>query len=210
MAIHETSIPPMKVWVRREFLYNEQKGHGEWDRAVLVSVRCIPGQVMLFQALLENGVLRDKLPCHAFAWKQTVSSRPFHHLQLWNAFSANFSVVEIQYLSGLAVDVKMKDGTWERGHYLWTIQWGSDNAVLDLTLAEDPSEHKSAHFIALDSGEFAFQPNNRLRWYEPSFVTKEFPARPDYVVNSGEWNSETYSKWQTSDDDRWAYDIEEK
>ena len=211
MALHESSIPPLKVWLRREFLYDFQKGHGEWERALLVSVRCIPGQVMLFQALLENGVLRDKLPIHAFASKKmTEPSRPFHHLQLWNAFSSNFSVVQLSHLCGLRVDVRVKNGVWVSGNYLWTIQWGADMThAVDLTLAEDASEHKSAHFIELDSGEYAFQPNNRIRWYEPSFVTKEFPEKPDYKVNTQEWSSESYNRWQTSDDDRWAYDIKE-
>lgn len=210
MAIHEASIPPAKVWVRREFLYDEQSHHGEWDRGVMISVRCIPGQGALFQVLLENGVLRDKLPISAICHEQTPPQRPFHHLQLWNCFSSNFSIVELNYLSGLRVDVRMKDGTWQSGNYLWTIQWGQDGAFgVDLSLSEHTSEHKSAHFIELHSGEFALQPNNRLRWYEPSFVTVEFPKRPDYKVSTAYWNCEAHEKWITSNDDRWAYDIVE-
>jgi len=210
MAVHEGSIPPQKVWIRSEFLYDGESHHGEFSRGVMISVRCIPGQAALFQVLLENGVLRDKLPISAICHERVLPARPFHHLQLWNCFSSNFSIVELSYLCGLRVDVRMKDGTWEPGNYLWTIQWGQDGAFgVDLSLAEDPAEHKSAHFIELKSGEFALQPNNRLRWYEPSFVTVEFPQRPDYKVNTKSWNCEAEARWVTSNDSRWAYDIKE-
>jgi hypothetical protein len=204
--MHETSTPPIKVHVRRSFLTGKQEDEDSYELGVLVSARSIPGSVMLFQVLLENGILRDKLPIHAITQDPVAHGVPFHHLQLWNCFSANFSIVEIQYLSGLRVDVLLKDGTWAEGNYLWTFQWGPDlTHGVDLTLAIDPTEHKSGHFIALKNGAFAIQPNNRLRWHEPSHVTKPFPERPDHVVNTGWWDAETHEKWTTEDSDRWAY-----
>lgn len=213
MPLHEASTPPIKVLVRREFMTDHTSGHGEYELGVMISVRSIPGNAALFQVLLENGALRDKLPIHALhAQKhEHKHEHPFHHLQLWNCFSENFSLVELQYLSGLIVEVRMKSGLWARGRYLWTMQWGSDMTHgIDLTLAVDPSEHKSAHFIQLDNGEFALQPNNRLKWHEPSHVTKPFPNRPDYKVNTDEWNCEAHEKWATEDSDSWAYSIQQE
>ena len=132
----------------------------------------------------------------------------FHYLQLWNCFSANFSAIEINYLSGLRVDTTLKDKTIASGRYLWSFQWGPDMTHgLDLTLAVDPSEHKSGHFIMLDNGMFAIQPNNRLQFYEPSHVTKRFLSQPNYKVNTDEWNCEAYSKWITESSNNWAYEI---
>jgi hypothetical protein len=209
--MHEVSIPPLKVWVKREFQYDLERGFGEYDEGVLVSARSTPNSAMLFQVLMENGVLRDKLPIHAFATKKVSCDLPFHFLQLWNCFSANFSVLEINYLASLRVDVLMKDKKWYSGKYCWTFQWGPDSTHgIDLTLATDPFEHKSAHFIELDNGHFCMQPNNRLRWHDPTFITKPFPTKPDYKGNSQVWNCEIHSKWVTEDSNVMFYDIEEK
>lgn len=209
MAMHEINIPPMKVYVRKEYLYDGQSGHGEFMPGVTMTARAMTGQAMLFQVLLEDGSLRDKLPISALTHKIGIPKRDYDELQLWNCFSANFSILSINYLSGMRVDIFNKRKAWESGIYLWTFQWGGDNTLgVDMTLAEDPSEHKSGHFIKLDSGEFAIQPNNRLRFFEPSFVTKPFPEKPDYKVNTQFFNCESKEKWITEDSDRWFYDTE--
>ena len=210
MAYIEGSFPPLKVWVRTEYMYQGRKQDEPLQAGVIVSVRCLPGQVALFQVLLDNGVLRDKLPSSALQTAPVlpVPEWPFHYLQLWNCFSHNFSVTTISYLSGLQVDVVMKDRRLVRGSYYTTINWGSVPDQ-DFTLAEDPMEHKSHHVILLENGQIALQPNNRLRWYEPSFVTKPFPSRPDYLANDREWNAEGHGRWLTSDDNKYFYDVEE-
>ncbi len=43
--------------------------------------------------------------------------------------------------------------------------------------------HKCAHVIALDDGNFAAQPNNRVQWFCPAFITP-FKEKPDYVTNT--------------------------
>ena len=211
MALHECSVPPLHCLVRKEFMTNNPKDAGRYEKCVVVSVRAIAGSAALFQVLLENGALRDKLPIHALHEFEHEHEHEFHHLQLWNCFSANFSIVEINYLSGLRVDVLLKTGEWVSGIYMWTMQWGPDYTNgADLSLAIHPSEHKSSHFIALDNGEYAIQPNNRLRWHEPSHVTKPFPEKPEYKVNVDEWNCEAYAKWQTEDSDAWHYGVTEE
>ena len=69
MAYIESNFFPMKVFVRNEYMYQGKKGHGEFSPAVIVSVRCMPDSNLLFQVLLDNGVLRDKLPPHALLTK---------------------------------------------------------------------------------------------------------------------------------------------
>jgi hypothetical protein len=105
-------------------------------------------------------------------------------------------------------DVFMKDKKWYSGSYYATINWGSSDMNTDLTLAEDPMEHKSHHIILLDNGQIALQPNNRIKWSEPSFVTKPFPDKPDFLVNKDWFNSEGYDKWNTEDSERMFYDTE--
>lgn len=207
MAYIESNFFPLKVYVRNEYMYQHTKGFGEFTEAVIVSVRCMPGQAALFQVLLNNGVVRDKLPSHALMTKpeSPKPDLPFHYLQIWNCFSYNFSVLHISYTYDTKVSVFMKDRKWYDGNYYATINWGANDLNTDLSLAEDPIEHKSHHIILLNNGQIALQPNNRIKWFEPSFVTKAFPEKPDYLVNKDYYNCEGYEKWSTEDNNKMYY-----
>jgi hypothetical protein len=208
MAYIEGNFFPMKVFVRNEYLYQKKKGHGEFTEAVILSVRCMPGQAALFQVLLPNGVVRDKLPSHALLTEPKLpeTDLSFDTLQIWNCFSYNFTILQLSYLYGTPVEVYMKDRKWYGGKYFATINWGSNDMNADITLAEYSDEHKSHHVILLDNGQIALQPNNRIKWSEPSFVTKPFPEKPDYLVCNEYYNCESESKWHTEDSDRMFYD----
>ena len=208
MAYIEHNFFPLKVFVRNEYMYQFKKGYGEFTEGVIISVRCMPGQATLFQVLLDNGVMRDKLPSHALLTEPELPNPdlPFHYLQIWNCFSYRFTLTQLSYVYDTNVDVYMKDRQWHKGTYYATINWGSNDINTDITLAEDPLEHKSHHIILLDNGQIALQPNNRVRWYEPSFVTKEFPSKPDYLVNNTWFNCEGFDKWHTEDSDAMFYD----
>jgi len=210
MAYIEHNFFPLKVWIRDEYLYQEKKGLGEFSEGIIISVRCMPGQAALFQVLLNNGVMRDKLPSHAFLTKPELPKPdlPFHYLQLWNCFSYNFTLLKLNFVGGGPVEVFMKDKKFYSGKYFATINWGSNDMNTDLSLSEDPMEHKSHHIILLDNGQIALQPNNRIKWSEPSFVTKPFPEKPDYLVCNEFYNVEDHEKWHTEDSDRMFYDTE--
>jgi hypothetical protein len=168
----------------------------------------MPGQAALFQVLFDNGVMRDKLPSHALLTEPKLPEvdLPFHYLQIWNCFSYTFTLTHLSYVYDTKVEVYMKDKKFHTGSYYATINWGSNDLNTDLTLAEDPLEHKSHHIILLDSGQIALQPNNRIKWFEPSFVTKPFPEKPDYDANTDFYNCEGFEKWATEDSQRMFYD----
>lgn len=210
MAYIESNFFPIKLYLRDEYLYQNQKGVGEFTECVVLSVRCMPGQAALFQVLLPNGVVRDKLPSHALLTKPELPDPdlPFHYLQIWNCFSYNFTIIQLNYLKDAPVEIYAKDRKWYGGKYFATINWGSNDPNADMTLAEDPSEHKSHHIILLSNGQIALQPNNRIKWSEPSFVTKPFPEKPDYLVCNEFYNVEDQEKWHTEDSDRMFYDNE--
>ena len=208
MAYIEHNFFPLKVYVRDEYMYQHKKGKGEFTPGVILSVRCMPGQAVLFQVLLDNGVVRDKLPCHALMLEPKTPDPdiPLHHLQLWNCFSYNFTLIKLSYLAGAPVEVYMKDRKWYAGNYFATINWGANDLNTDLTLSETPDEHKSHHIIFMNNGQIALQPNNRIKWSEPSFVTKPFPEKPEYLVCDEFYNVEDKEKWATEDSDRMFYD----
>ncbi len=80
--------------------------------------------------------------------------------------------------------------------------------IVDTDHSEIPHEHKCAHILALDNGNYAAQPNNRLIWSIPSFTVRdEIPF--DWKVQTSEWNVEDSRKWKTEDTDKFFYNIEE-
>ena len=61
--------------------------------------------------------------------------------------------------------------------------------------------------MALEDGNYAAQPNNRILWDIPSFTVKN--EIPDWKVQTSEWNVEDTRKWVTEDTDKFFYDNEE-
>ena len=130
-------------------------------------------------------------------------------LQLWNCFSYYPAVTSWDILDGQAGKYIGKDKKWHSGKYLFTVDFAHpESNILDTDHSEIPHEHKCAHIIALDDGNYAAQPNNRCIWDIPSFTVKD--NIPDWKVQTSEWNVENTSKWKTEDTDNFFYEIEEK
>lgn len=206
MAYLVHNLKPIKVWLRQEYQYDRQSHHGEFERAILITAKSIPGRAMEFELLTERGVLRDKLPIEAFCSTKFAPLIKTPDLQLWNCFSYNFTVIQKQWLNRCVVFTKTKEK--KKGTYLWTFDWCGQSDNFDYSLAEEPDEHKCMHFIQMDDGTFMLQPNNRVQWFEPSFVTKPFPSKPDYKVTTLAIDCEEGDTWKTSDNDLQFYDIE--
>ena len=100
------------------------------------------------------------------------------------------------------------DKKFYHGQYLFTIDWAHpDTNILDTEHSEIPQEHKCAHILALDNGNYAAQPNNRLLWHINSFTTDT--SWPDYKVQTTYWDAEA-TKMVTEDSDRMFYQMKEK
>jgi hypothetical protein len=100
--------------------------------------------------------------------------------------------------------------TMHKGTYLFTLDWHNpDTNVLDDGYSESPADHKCGHVIQRDDGNFAIQPNNRVRIYEPSFtLEKEYLI--DRIINERKYDVENQDKWIMENSDRFNYDITEK
>lgn len=207
MAYLVHNLKPIKVWLKKEFQYDRQDHQGEFERAILITAKSIPGRALEFEVLTEAGVLRDKLPIEAIVSRKDAVKAKTPDLQLWNCFSYNFTVIQKQWLNRCSVFCK--DKKKRKGTYLWTFDWSGEADNFNYSLAEEPDEHKCLHFIQMDNGTFMLQPNNRVQWFEPSFVTKPFPEKPDYKVTTHVEDCELGDTWRTSDDDRQFYDVEE-
>ena len=213
MAYLNANIPPIYAQIRREYLYDLKKHHGEVEDCIVFGITSIAGTAILCHAIMENGAIFYRLPITAFIQRdykpEAVPNRRLDELQLWNCFSYYPAVSNWDIIQGTSGKYIGKDKKWHRGKYLFTIDWAHpDSNILDAEHSEIPHEHKCAHILELDDGNFAAQPNNRLIWDIPSFTVKD--NIPDWKVQTNYWNVEDSGQWQTEDTDKFFYEIEEK
>ena len=212
MAYLNANIPPIYCQIRREYLYDLQKHHGEAEDVVIFGIASIAGKAILFHCMLENGAIFYRLPISAFFQKHLqrteVPDMQVHELQLWNCFSYHPSVHHFDFLSSARGKYRGIDKKFYPGDYLFTLDWASpDSNILDIEHSEIPQEHKCAHVLALDNGNFAAQPNNRIIWNIPSFTVKD--NWPDYSVQTTYWNVENKGL-VTEDSDKMFYEVNKK
>lgn len=212
MSYLVANLPPIECYVRKEYLYDLQKGHGELTPCVWVSVKSIRGRALYIESLLtEYGALYDKLPLSAYCWKPIEGKPlPLDFLEIWDAFSYHITVVRKSTLKGLRCAVYGKDKQYHEGEYMFTIDsCHSDSNELDISFSETPNEHKSFNIIQLDNGQYAAQPNNRVKWFEQSLISHDV-KRPDFKVSTHYFTVEDNPKWSAGNQDEYFYEIEHR
>jgi len=211
MAFLVHPLPPIPVYVRNEYLYDLEKGHGKFTPGVWISVKSTQYKALYFETLLtEYGALYDKLPLSAFTWKTDIDMDSYldlDTLQLWDCFDYHLTVVEKPLLS--RCEFFGKDKQMHAGEYLFTIDNAHpDTSVLDINFSEHDPEHKSFNIIKLDNGQFAAQPNNRVVWRDSSLTPSKL-KQPDFKVCTQNYAVETEPKWSVGHTDEWQYKTED-
>tara|TARA_B100001287_G_scaffold33104_1_gene23591 strand:- start:1423 stop:2067 length:645 start_codon:yes stop_codon:yes gene_type:complete len=205
MAFLVHSLPLESVYVRKEFLYDHERGQGEFTPGVWVSVKSVEGKALYFETLLtEYGALYDKLPISAFVWKTDHGELlPLDVLQLWDCFDYDITVVHKPLLS--RCEYFGKDRKMHPGEYCFTIDNAHrDISYLDTNFSEHDPEHKSFNIIKLDNGQYAAQPNNRVIWRDSSLIPEKL-LMPDFKVCSQNYKVETEPKWSVGHTEEWQY-----
>ena len=206
-------LPPMKVLVRAEYLYDFEKGHGDLVEGIWCSVKSHRGEAFRFETYLpEYGALYDKLPISAFMHDVIADEQmgtkelPLDVLEIWDALSYHVTVVDKPLLKGLRAEFFGKDCQTYRGEYLFTIDTANpDPRIPDFTFSETVDEHKSYNVLKLDNGQFALQPNNRCRFYDPALNPREM-KQPDFRVATRKYRVEQAAKWRLGDTSTVTYD----
>lgn len=204
MAFLVHNLPPVHVYVRKEYLYDLEHGHGEYTPGIWISVKSVQGKALYFETLLTDyGALYDKLPLSAFVWKLDHGDLPLDNLQLWDCFDYDITVIQKSLLSRCSYFGK--DRVMHDGQYLFTIDnCHAQSSTLDTNFSEHDPEHKSFNVIKLDNGQFAAQPNNRVIWKDSSLVPENL-KRPDFKVCTQNYQVETAQKWSVGHTDEWQY-----
>jgi len=211
MAFLVANLPPTKVYVKKEYLYDHEKGHGELVEGVWVTVKSIQGRALYFETYLpEYGALYDKLPISAFVTSPDIKdSLGLEELELWDAFSYHITVIEKKNL-GERCKYLAPSKKWYYGKYLFTIDsCHADTNILNVSYSEVPEEHKSFNILELDNGHYAAQPNNRCLFYEKSMTPSKM-LQPDFKVSTKYYSVEGESKWTAGDDTNYFYELKEQ
>ena len=66
MAYLNANIPPEYAQIRREYLYDLKKHHGEVEDCIIFGLSAITGCSILFHCIMENGAVFYRLPISAF------------------------------------------------------------------------------------------------------------------------------------------------
>ena len=207
MAFLVHPLPPVPVWIKKEYLYDHQKGHGDLTPGIWISVKSTQTKALYFETLLTDyGALYDKLPLSAFVWKQDYDKSnqlSLDTLQLWDCFDYHLTVIQKPLLS--RCEFFGKDKQMHPGEYAFTIDTAhADISILDTNFSEHDPEHKSFNVIKLDNGQFAAQPNNRVIWRDQSLIPEKLMT-PDFKVCSQNYKVETTPKWTVGHSDEWQY-----
>ena len=207
MAFLVHPLPPVPVWIKKEYLYDHQKGHGELTPGIWISIKSIQAKALYFETLLTDyGALYDKLPLSAFVWKQDYDKDKqlsLDTLQLWDCFDYHLTVIQKPLLS--RCEFFGKDKQMHPGEYAFTVDTAHvDISILDTNFSEHDPEHKSFNVIKLDNGQFAAQPNNRVIWRDQSLIPEKLMT-PDFKVCSQNYKVETTPKWSVGHSDDWQY-----
>jgi len=213
MSYLNANIPVQYAQIRREYLYDLKQHHGEVEDCIIFGIASLTGRAILFHAIMENGAIFYRLPISAFIQRNfevdKVPRPRLDELELWNCFSYYPAITTFDLLAGQSGKYFGKDKKLHKGKYLFTVDFAHpESNILDTEHSEIPHEHKCAHIMALEDGNYAAQPNNRIIWSLPSFTVKD--EVPDWKVQTNEWNVEDTGKWKTEDTDRFFYKIEEK
>ena len=209
MAFLVHNLPLIHVDVKKEYLYDLEKGFGEYTPGMWISVKSVQGKALYFETLLfEYGALYDKLPISAFVWKTPEEELSLDTLQLWDCFDYNITVIKKPMLS--RCEFYAKNQKMYGGDYFFTIDsCHSESSTVNTNFSEYDPEHKSFNIIKLDNGQFAAQPNNRVIWKDSSLIPIDTKT-PDFKVCSQNYSVETTPKWSVGHTSEWQYKSKEE
>lgn len=177
------SLPPMGLYIRNEFLFNQEKGHGEYTYGHLIGVRALQNQALQFNFLLGNGALFTGIPAHALCFQKNVDGRSLPDCQMWDNISSSIDVICFDTLRYMPCTVKLEDSNEiVSGVYLFTIDYVGDN-----DFSRCPIHWKQLHVIRLDEGNLVCYPQYRIRFKDAAICTDDTKQFPDYKFNDTIW-----------------------
>lgn len=192
-------IPYLHCWVRLPFI-SDRVG---MEEAYAFAIQSYPGRCLAFHVMLKSGAHYRGVPIHALATFPEAAGRPLGECQLWDCFTFNPIVHCYQYLRDHQAICRLRSGN-ENGTYLFTVDWLPDHQGPGWTHV--PEQNKCGHVMALEDGNLACLPTNRIAWRDGYLIgSKPDPQSRGYVVQDFVYQAED-AAWDVSEGPGWAYE----
>ena len=197
------NIPSFKALVRKSYFTKNQKDYSEFYNVYVFGIQSCGGTILTFHVMVDNGMIRSRVPISEIYTKIPTKDIPFNFKQLWDCFSENVSVIEYNFLAYHRAQIVLRDGKKVWGTYMFTVDWFNN------PYSDEPSDYKCGHVLQSDEGYLMCMPNNRIFWKDSNWVTKKLPDDlKQYKVDTELLSVESQSdKWITEDGDSFYYDI---
>jgi hypothetical protein len=206
MTVLNINLPfNLKVKVKSSHFHSDDR-EGFYD-TYLFGLQSVSGKILTFIGTTDFGMIRSRIPINAIYHDfPNAIQYPADWLQLWDCFDYNVTAIEYSYLAEKRIHVMMKDKSWIWGTYLFTVDWYNNS------YSDEPTDYKCGHVIALDNGQIACQPNNRIKVADMNWVTKDFPVAPqEFKVDQELISVESFSsRWLIEGENNYYYDYKEK
>ena len=199
------NIPGFKALVRKSYFTKNQKDYSEFYNVYVFGIQSCAGTILTFHVMVDNGMVRSRVPISEIYTKKPIIDIPFNFKQLWDCFSENVAVIEYDFLAYHRAQIVLRDGSKVWGTYMFTIDWFNN------PYSDEPTDYKCGHIFESDEGYLMCMPNNRIFWKDSNWVTKKLPEDlKQYKVDTELPSVENQSdKWITEDGDSFYYDMNE-
>lgn len=196
-------IPYLRCLVRTEFVSQE----AGFEEAYAFAVQSFAGRCLAFHVMLKSGAHYRGVPIHGIALREC-PPRSLAECQLWDCFTNRPLVTVFSYLRDHEADCYLRSGK-VGGKYLFTVDWLPDSWERPgFTL--QPDQNKCAHVLALEDGNIAALPTNRIAWKDAYFCgARPNPQSRNYTVQQDVYQAES-SGWDVSDDSRMFYEPDDE
>ena len=197
------NIPSFKALVRKSYFTKNQKDYNEFYNVYVFAIQSCAGTILTFHVMVDNGMVRSRVPISEIYTKIPINDIPFNFKQLWDCFSENVSVIEYNFLAYHRAQIVLRDNSKVWGTYMFTIDWFNN------PYSDEPTDYKCGHIFESDEGYLMCMPNNRIFWKDSNWVTKKLPDDlKQYKVDTELPSVENQSdKWVTEDGDSFYYDM---
>lgn len=198
------NIPSFKCYVRLSHFTKKEEDRNEYHNGYAFGIQSVSNKILTFHIITDYGMVRSRVPISEIFLKIPTNDVVSHFKQLWDCFSENVSVIKYDYLSDKRCQVLLKDGNKVWATYMFTVDWYKN------PYSDEASNYKCGHILVADDGYLMCQPNNRILWKDPNWVTKDFPIDIKDIKVDEELDSvESYSdRWVSEDTNCYYYNIE--
>ena len=161
-GVYKIAMNVIDTFVKKEYLYNLETGHGEFVKGTIIFINSYPGHQPTFDLLLEDGSVFCYLPVMALSSCETNMCKEDPLPCLKTCLSENFIMFENKELENKICQVFDEAKKWYSfGSLIVTLEWPNENQLL--------------HLVVLDSGQYAIIENSKILFTDKKVKVTQLP-----------------------------------